>query len=34
MLKPVLREWLDANLPGMVEAMVQSEIKRITGGLR
>jgi cell pole-organizing protein PopZ len=34
MLRPVLREWLDANLPGMVEAMVQSEIKRITGGLR
>lgn len=34
MLKPVLREWLDANLPGMVEAMVQSEIKRITGDLR
>lgn len=31
MLRPVLREWLDANLPGMVEAMVQSEIKRITG---
>ena len=34
MLRPVLREWLDANLPGMVEAMVQSEIKRITGGLQ
>lgn len=34
MLRPVLREWLDAHLPGMVEAMVQSEIKRITGGLR
>ena len=34
MLRPVLREWLDAHLPGMVEAMVQSEIKRITGGLQ
>ncbi|WP_425230048.1 DUF2497 domain-containing protein [Sphingomonas sp.] len=31
MLRPMLREWLDANLPDMVEAMVAKEIKRITG---
>lgn len=31
MLRPMLREWLDANLPGMVEAMVAREITRITG---
>jgi cell pole-organizing protein PopZ len=31
MLRPMLREWLDANLPHMVEAMVAKEIDRITG---
>ncbi len=31
MLRPMLRDWLDANLPGMVEAMVAREIARITG---
>lgn len=31
MLKPMLREWLDANLPEIVEAMVAREISRITG---
>jgi cell pole-organizing protein PopZ len=31
MLKPMLREWLDAHLPHMVEAMVAREIDRITG---
>lgn len=30
MLRPMLREWLDANLPRMVEDMVQREITRIT----
>ena len=30
MLKPMLREWLDANLPGLVEQMVAREIARIT----
>ena len=29
-LKPMLREWLDANLPGMVENIVQREIKKLT----
>ncbi len=32
MLRPMLREWLDTNLPAMVETMVQREIARITGG--
>ncbi len=31
MLRPMLRDWLDANLPGMVETMVAREIARITG---
>ena len=31
MLRPMLREWLDANLQGIIERMVQDEIARITG---
>ena len=31
MLKPMLRDWLDRNLPEMVEALVTREIARITG---
>ncbi|MGE4429586.1 MAG: DUF2497 domain-containing protein [Sphingobium sp.] len=31
MLRPMLKEWLDANLPTMVEGMVAREIARITG---
>ncbi len=31
MLRPMLREWLDAQLPGIVEAMVAKEIARISG---
>ena len=31
MLRPMLAEWLDANLPGMVEQMVRDEITRIAG---
>ena len=31
MLRPLLREWLDANLPAVVEAMVAKEIARISG---
>ncbi len=30
-LRPMLRQWLDANLPGIVEALVAKEIARITG---
>lgn len=32
LLKPMLRDWLDANLPRIVETMVSREIERITGG--
>ena len=31
MLRPMLAEWLDTNLPSMVEKMVQAEIARIAG---
>jgi uncharacterized protein len=31
MLRPLLKEWLDKNLPDMVEKMVAREIGRITG---
>lgn len=31
LLRPMLAEWLDANLPGMVEKLVQAEIARIAG---
>lgn len=30
-LRPLLKQWLDANLPTMVETMVAREISRITG---
>jgi cell pole-organizing protein PopZ len=29
MLRPMLREWMDANLPGLVEDMVAREIAKI-----
>jgi cell pole-organizing protein PopZ len=32
MLKPMLKDWLDARLPALVEEMVAKEIARITGG--
>ncbi|WP_226016220.1 DUF2497 domain-containing protein [Novosphingobium sp. FKTRR1] len=31
MLRPMLAEWLDRNLPGMVEKLVATEIARIVG---
>jgi uncharacterized protein len=31
MLRPMLKQWLDANLPEMVEGMVAREIERISG---
>lgn len=31
MLKPMLRDWLDVNLPGIVEAAVEREVARISG---
>lgn len=30
-LRPMLKQWLDTNLPPLVEAMVAKEISRITG---
>ena len=30
-LRPMLKQWLDTNLPALVEAMVAKEISRITG---
>jgi len=29
MLRPMLKEWLDANLPALVERLVAEEIERI-----
>lgn len=34
MLRPMLAQWLDANLPAMVERMVKAEIARIAGKKR
>ena len=34
LLRPMLREWLDANLPELVETMVAREIEKITGQQR
>ncbi|KQU62474.1 hypothetical protein ASG67_05190 [Sphingomonas sp. Leaf339] len=34
MLRPMLRDWLDSQLPGIVEKMVAAEIARITGQSR
>lgn len=31
MLRPMLKDWLDANLPQLVEGLVAKEIARITG---
>jgi uncharacterized protein len=31
MLRPMLKDWLDANLPQLVEGLVSKEIARITG---
>nr|WP_242390393.1 DUF2497 domain-containing protein [Polymorphum gilvum] len=30
MLRPMLKAWLDQNLPGMVERLVRQEIERVT----
>ena len=34
MIRPMLRDWLDAKLPDLVEEMVAREIGRITGSRR
>nr|WP_304611126.1 DUF2497 domain-containing protein [Microvirga sp. ACRRW] len=32
MLRPMLKAWLDENLPSLVERLVQAEIERVTRG--
>ena len=34
MLRPMLCEWLDENLPGLVERLVKEEIQRVSRGRR
>lgn len=34
MLRPMLKAWLDENLPGVVEQLVQREIERVSRGKR
>ena len=34
MLRPMLKSWLDDNLPGLVERIVKSEIERVSRGGR
>lgn len=34
LLRPMLRSWIDQNLPSLVERMVQSEIQKIVSGAR
>jgi len=33
LLKPLLRSWLDAHLPALVERLVQEEVERLARGL-
>ncbi|WP_045319374.1 DUF2497 domain-containing protein, partial [Brevundimonas abyssalis] len=30
LLRPMLKDWLDANLPGIVEREVRAEVERIS----
>ena len=32
MLRPMLKSWLDDNLPGLVERIVRAEIERVARG--
>jgi cell pole-organizing protein PopZ len=32
MLRPMLRDWLDSNLPPLVERLVRQEIERVARG--
>lgn len=34
LLRPILKSWLDENLPSLVERLVQAEIERISRGQR
>ena len=33
-LRPLLKDWLDANLPPLVERLVRTEIERVVGRAR
>jgi len=33
MLRPMLKSWLDDNLPGLVERIVKAEIERVRAAL-
>jgi cell pole-organizing protein PopZ len=34
MLRPLLKQWLEDNLPGLVERLVRAEIERVSRGGR
>jgi cell pole-organizing protein PopZ len=34
MLRPMLKQWLDDNLPAVVERLVRAEIERVARGGR
>jgi uncharacterized protein len=34
MLRPILKAWIDNNLPGMVERLVRAEVERVGPGVR
>ena len=34
MLRPMLKHWIDDNLPGLVERLVRAEIERVSRGGR
>jgi cell pole-organizing protein PopZ len=34
MLRPMLKQWLDENLPSIVERLVRAEIQRVARGPR
>ena len=34
MMRPMLKAWLDENLPGIVERLVRTEIERVARGMR
>ncbi len=34
MMRPMLQEWLDNNLPMLVERLVREEIERVARGVR
>ncbi len=34
MLRPMLKAWLDENLPAIVERLVRAEIQRVARGTR